>query len=85
MSTNFALRSRAFFQSCNVHQHGPYHIRVKSATGHEGPYVLDGLMHHGTGSRLDTHYMDTGGASDYVFILCAMLGFRFCPRLRDSG
>ena len=27
--------------------------------------------------------MDTGGASDHVFILCAMLGFRFCPRLRD--
>ena len=26
---------------------------------------------------------DTGGSSDHVFILCAMLGFRFCPRLRD--
>jgi TnpA family transposase len=24
-----------------------------------------------------------GGASDQVFILCAMLGTRFCPRLRD--
>ncbi len=23
------------------------------------------------------------GISDHVFILCAMLGFRFCPRLRD--
>jgi TnpA family transposase len=30
------------------------------------------------------NYVDTGGASDHVFILCAMLGFRFCPRLRDS-
>jgi TnpA family transposase len=27
--------------------------------------------------------VDTGGASDHVFILCAMLGFQFCPRLRD--
>jgi TnpA family transposase len=54
-----------------------------SATGHEAPYVLDGLMHHGTRLRIDTHYVDTGGASDHVFILCAMLGFRFCPRLRD--
>src|SRR3546814_3364199 len=26
---------------------------------------------------------DTGGATDHVFALCAMLGFRFCPRLRD--
>ena len=42
-----------------------------------------GLMHHGTSLRIGTHYTDTGGASDHVFILCAMLGFRFCPRLRD--
>ena len=45
--------------------------------------MLDGLMHHGTSLRIDTHYVDTGGVSDHVFILCAMLGFRFCPRLRD--
>ena len=37
-----------------------------SATGHEAPYVLDGLLHHGTGLRIDTHYVDTGGASDQV-------------------
>ena len=64
-------------------QHGPYNVRVMSATSHEAPYVLDGLMHHGTGLKVVTHYTDTGGASDHVFILCAMLGFRFCPRLRD--
>ncbi len=64
-------------------QHGPYSTRVMSATNHEAPYVLDGLMHHGTALRIGTHYTDTGGASDHVFILCAMLGFRFCPRLRD--
>ncbi|CBS91122.1 Tn3-like element ISAli20 family transposase [Azospirillum lipoferum] len=64
-------------------QHGPYHVRVISAAAHEAPYVLDGLLHHGTGLKLDTHYVDTGGTSDHVFILAAMLGFRFCPRLRD--
>jgi TnpA family transposase len=64
-------------------QHGPYNIKVMSATNHEAPYVLDGLMHHGTQLKIDTHYVDTGGASDHVFILCTMLGFRFCPRLRD--
>jgi hypothetical protein len=52
-------------------------------TSHEAPYVLDGLLHHGTALRIGTHYTDTGGASDHVFILCTMLGFRFCPRLRD--
>ena len=40
-------------------------------------------MHHGTQLKIDTHYVDTGGASNHVFILCAMLGLRFCPRLRD--
>lgn len=64
-------------------QHGPYSVRVMPATSHEAPYVLDGLMHHGTNLRIGTHCTDTGGASDHVFILCAMLGFRFCPRLRD--
>jgi TnpA family transposase len=64
-------------------QHGPYHVRTISATTHEAPYVLDGLLHHGTSLRIDTHYVDTGGVSDHVFILCVLLGFRFCPRLRD--
>ena len=61
----------------------PYSIKVVSATNQEAPYVLDGLLHHGTLLKIDTHYTDTGGASDHVFILCALLGFRFCPRLRD--
>ncbi len=64
-------------------QHGPYSARVMSATCHEAPYVLDGLLRHGTALRIGTHCVDTGGASDHVFILCAMLGIRFCPRLRD--
>ena len=59
------------------------HVRVISAATHEAPYVLDGLLHHGTSLKIDTHYVDTGGVSDHVFILCVMLGFRFCPRLRD--
>ena len=64
-------------------QHGPFHVRVISASTHEAPYVLDGLLHHGTSLALAEHYTDTGGATDHVFALCAMLGFRFCPRLRD--
>jgi TnpA family transposase len=64
-------------------QYGPYNIRVISATDHEAPFVLDGLMHHGSQLKFNTHYTDTGGVSDHVFILCRMLGFRFCPRLRD--
>jgi TnpA family transposase len=64
-------------------QHGPYHAKVISAATHEAPYVLDGLLHHGSDIKILEHYTDTGGATDHVFALCAMLGFRFCPRLRD--
>jgi len=64
-------------------QHGPFHIKVLSAAMHEAPYVLDGLLHHGSNLSITEHYTDTGGATDHVFALCALLGFRFCPRLRD--
>lgn len=64
-------------------QHGPYHVKVISAATHEAPYVLDGLLHHGSSLAIDTHFVDTGGATDHVFALCHMLGYRFCPRLRD--
>ncbi len=54
-----------------------------SAATHEAPYVLDGLLHHASSLVLAEHYTDTGGATDHVFALCALLRFRFCPRLRD--
>jgi TnpA family transposase len=59
--------------------HGTFHTRVLSATSSEAPYVLDGLIGRGGGE----HYTDTGGATDHVFALCQMLGYRFVPRLRD--
>lgn len=45
---------------------------------------MDGLLHHHqSGLAIEEHYTDTGGASDHVFGLCALLGFRFAPRIRD--
>ncbi|MGK9171046.1 transposase [Inquilinus limosus] len=64
-------------------QHGSYQSVVISSTGSEAPYVLDGLMRHGTALKISEHYTDTGGASDHIFALSHMLGFRFVPWLRD--
>jgi Tn3 transposase DDE domain/Domain of unknown function (DUF4158) len=50
-------------------QNAPYHVKVVSAATHEAPYVLDGLLHHDTALAIDTHYVDTGGATDHVFAL----------------
>ena len=59
--------------------------RIMSATAGEAPYVLDGLVLGAGNLPLHEHYTDTGGATDHVFALCHLLGFRFAPRLRDMG
>ena len=60
-----------------------FHSRIVSATASEAPYVLDGLLLHGSGLLPREHYTDTGGATDHVFALFHLLGYRFVPRLRD--
>lgn len=45
--------------------------------------MLDGLMLGARDLPLQELYTDTGGASDHVFGLCHLLGFRFVPRMRD--
>jgi TnpA family transposase len=62
--------------------------RALPCTRHLGGHArsalcFDGLLHHGTSLQIAEHYTDTGGATDHVFALCTLLGFRFCPRLRD--
>ena len=36
-----------------------------------------------TGRRIKEHYSDTGGFTDHVFAMCALLGYQFAPRLRN--
>jgi TnpA family transposase len=57
--------------------------KVITATASEAPHVLDGLLYHQTGLRIEEHYTDTGGVTDHVFGLCPLFGFRFAPRIRD--
>ena len=39
--------------------------------------------HTGTDPDGYAHYTDIGGATDHVFALCHLLGYRFVPRIRD--
>jgi hypothetical protein len=66
-------------------QYGPLHTRVISATASEAPCVLDGLhpRAHRASLRIAEHYTDTAGATDHVFGLCHLLGYRFAPRIKD--
>ena len=45
--------------------------------------MLDGLFDQDTILDIQEHFTDTGGASDHVFGLFALIGKRFAPRLRN--
>ncbi len=64
-------------------QFSPFHSTVITDTESEAPFVLDGLLRHRSGVAIEEHHVDTGGATDHVFALCYLLGFRFAPRLRN--
>ena len=66
-------------------RYGPLYTRVIPATMSEAPYVLDGSLHHAhqTDLRISEHYTDTAEATDHVFGLCHLLGYRFAPRIKD--
>lgn len=64
-------------------QFAPFATQTIPATVNEAPYILDGLLMNETGKRIKEQYADTGGFTDHVFAMTALLGFRFAPRIRD--
>jgi TnpA family transposase len=62
---------------------GPFATQNIPATVNEAPYILDGLLMNETGKRIREQYADTGGFTDHVFAVTALLGYQFIPRLRD--
>ena len=64
-------------------QFGPFASQTIRATVNEAPYILDGLLMNETGRKIKEQYADTGGFTDHVFAVTALLGFQFIPRIRD--
>jgi TnpA family transposase len=66
-------------------RYGPSHPKWSQRDDERGSYILGGLHHqaHQTDLRITEHYTDTAGATDHVFGLCHLLGFRFAPRIKD--
>jgi TnpA family transposase len=63
-------------------QYAPFHTKVISANKRDATYVLDGLLYHESDLNIEEHYTDTHGYTEHVFALCALLGFKFAPRIR---
>jgi len=64
-------------------QFGPFATQTIPATVSEAPYILDGLLMTDAGRRVNEQYADTGGFTDHVFAVTALLDFQFIPRIRD--
>src|SRR3546814_20761790 len=64
-------------------QYGYFSILPISPTESEAAYVLDGLFDQDTVLDIQEHFTYTGGASDHIFGLFALIGKRFSPRLRN--
>ncbi|MGE4340979.1 MAG: Tn3 family transposase, partial [Pigmentiphaga sp.] len=64
-------------------QYAPFATQVIPATVSEAPYILDGLLMNDAGRHVREQFADTGGFTDHVFAACAILGYRFAPRIRD--
>jgi len=58
--------------------------QVIGTNDREALYVIDALCHYESDLHIQEHYTDTGGCTDHVFALTALLGFRFAPRIRDA-
>jgi TnpA family transposase len=64
-------------------QFGPFATQNIPATVSEAPYILDGLLMNEAGRKITEQYADTGGFTDQVFAVTALLSYRFIPRIRD--
>ncbi|NIP28453.1 MAG: Tn3 family transposase [Phycisphaerae bacterium] len=75
---DFALE----FYSFIADNYAPYHGFPIECTDRDAPYVLDGLLYNESDLALEEHYTDTHGYTENNFAAFAMLGRRFCPRIR---
>jgi TnpA family transposase len=85
VNARYGTEPGAMFYTHLSDQFGPFHTKAIAATASEAPHVLDGLLYHDSGLGIDEHSTDTAAATDQVFAACALLGFRFMPRIRDLG
>ena len=51
-------------------------------TDRDAAFVLDGLLYNESDMEIEEHYTDTHGYTELNFAAFAMLGRRFCPRIK---
>jgi TnpA family transposase len=77
--SDFALE----FYSFVADNYAPFHGMPIECADRDAPFVLDGLLYNESDMELEEHYTDTHGYTEINFAAFAMLGRRFCPRIRS--
>jgi TnpA family transposase len=73
------------FYSWSSDQLSQYGTKYVPVTIRDATYVLDELCNNETELPIREHTTDTAGATEIIFALFDLLGYRFTPRLRDLG
>ena len=79
--SDFALE----FYSFVADNYAPFYSTPIECTDRDAAFVLDGLLYNESDLELEEHYTDTHGYTEINFAAFAMLGRRFCPRIRGLG
>jgi TnpA family transposase len=73
------------FYSWTSDQLSQYGTKPVVITVRDSTYVLDEICNSATDLPIVEHTTDTAGATEMIFALFDLLGYRFTPRLRDIG
>lgn len=75
---DFALE----FYSFIADNYAPFYTVPIECTERDAAYVLDGLLYHESDLDIEEHYVDSHGYTELNFAAFAMLGKKFCPRIK---
>jgi len=78
--SDFALEFYTFVAD----NYAPFYSTPIECTDRDAAFVLDGLLYNESDLELDEHYTNTHGYTEINFAAFAMLGRRFCPRIRGA-
>ena len=70
------------FYSFLADNFAPFYSDPVECTDRDAPHVIDGLLYNESDLDIEEHYTDTHGYTEINFAAFAMLGRRFCPRIR---
>ena len=76
--SDFALEFYTFLAD----NYAPFHSMPVECTDRDAAFVLDGLLYNESDLEIEEHYTDTHGYTELNFAAFAMLGRRFCPRIK---